>query len=107
MNEVALHRGRHPHMTVIDAFVNGQHLTEAIVRCPSALTKAARCENHLAEPLLCGLPTTVRWPDHRDTYRLYRLLPLCWRSYRAPFGSISGAHAHLPTLSELPHGAAS
>jgi NADH kinase len=32
MNEVALHRGRYPHLSVVDAFVNGQHLTEAVVR---------------------------------------------------------------------------
>lgn len=31
MNEVALHRGREPHMTTIDAFVDGRHLTRAIV----------------------------------------------------------------------------
>ncbi|UZJ56041.1 hypothetical protein CBS101457_005361 [Exobasidium rhododendri] len=30
MNEVALHRGRSPHMTTIDAFVDGRHLTQAI-----------------------------------------------------------------------------
>lgn len=31
MNEVTLHRGREPHMTTIDAFVDGRHLTRAIV----------------------------------------------------------------------------
>lgn len=31
MNEVTLHRGRQPHMTTIDAFVNSNHLTQAIV----------------------------------------------------------------------------
>jgi hypothetical protein len=31
MNEVALHRGRHPHLTVVDAYFDGQHLTEAVV----------------------------------------------------------------------------
>lgn len=31
MNEVTLHRGRQPHMTTIDSFVNGNHLTQAIV----------------------------------------------------------------------------
>lgn len=31
MNEVTLHRGRQPHMTTIDAFVDGKHLTQAIV----------------------------------------------------------------------------
>ncbi|KAI5451067.1 NADH kinase pos5 [Naganishia albida] len=30
MNEVALHRGRYPHLSVVDAFVNDQHLTEAV-----------------------------------------------------------------------------
>ena len=32
MNEVALHRGRSPHLNTIDAFVDGQHLTESVVR---------------------------------------------------------------------------
>lgn len=31
MNEVTLHRGRSPHLNIIDAYVNGQHLTEAVV----------------------------------------------------------------------------
>ncbi|KAG9024147.1 NADH kinase pos5, partial [Serendipita sp. 407] len=30
MNEVTLHRGRSPHLNVIDAYVDGQHLTEAM-----------------------------------------------------------------------------
>jgi NADH kinase len=34
MNEVALHRGRYPHLSVVDAFVNDQHLTEAVVSHP-------------------------------------------------------------------------
>lgn len=32
MNEVALHRGASPHLNTIDAFVDGQHLTESVVR---------------------------------------------------------------------------
>jgi hypothetical protein len=32
MNEVAIHRGRYPHLSVVDAYVDGQHLTEAVVR---------------------------------------------------------------------------
>lgn len=32
MNEVALHRGSSPHLNTIDIFVDGQHLTEAVVR---------------------------------------------------------------------------
>lgn len=30
MNEVVLHRGREPHMTTMDAYVNGEHLTRTI-----------------------------------------------------------------------------
>ncbi|WWC58561.1 uncharacterized protein I303_101104 [Kwoniella dejecticola CBS 10117] len=30
MNEVTLHRGRHAHLTVVDAYFDGQHLTEAV-----------------------------------------------------------------------------
>ncbi|WFC95956.1 NADH kinase [Malassezia brasiliensis] len=30
MNEVVLHRGSEPHMTTMDAFVNGEHLTRTI-----------------------------------------------------------------------------
>jgi NADH kinase len=34
MNEIALHRGSSPHLNTIDIFVDGQHLTEAVVRRP-------------------------------------------------------------------------
>lgn len=37
MNEVALHRGSSPHLNTIDIFVDGQHLTEAVVRVPQPL----------------------------------------------------------------------
>lgn len=38
MNEVALHRGSSPHLNTIDIFVDGQHLTEAVVSYPRCLT---------------------------------------------------------------------
>jgi NADH kinase len=31
MNEVSIHRGRYPHLSVVDAYVDGEHLTEAVV----------------------------------------------------------------------------
>ena len=31
MNEVTLHRGRSPHLNIVDAYVDGVHLTEAFV----------------------------------------------------------------------------
>jgi NADH kinase len=38
MNEIALHRGSSPHLNTIDIFVDGQHLTEAVV-CLRVLEK--------------------------------------------------------------------
>lgn len=35
MNEIALHRGSSPHLNTIDIYVDGQHLTEAVVRLVS------------------------------------------------------------------------
>ncbi|RUP47320.1 hypothetical protein BC936DRAFT_145861 [Jimgerdemannia flammicorona] len=37
MNEVTLHRGRSPHLTAIDCFVDGQYLTDAVV-CSTCLS---------------------------------------------------------------------
>jgi NADH kinase len=34
MNEVSIHRGRYPHLSVVDAYVDGEHLTEAVVSPP-------------------------------------------------------------------------
>lgn len=70
MNEVTLHRGREPHMTKIDAFVDGQHLTQAIVGClaPSPLVTFAdvllRNSAHPHSPTALSLQ---RRPDQRPT----------------------------------------
>jgi hypothetical protein len=37
MNEVNLHRGRYPHLTAIECFVDGQFLTDAVVNYFSGL----------------------------------------------------------------------
>lgn len=42
MNELVLHRGKYSHLAVLDAYLNDQHLTEAIV-------SAAATERHGAE----------------------------------------------------------
>jgi NADH kinase len=44
MNEIALHRGSSPHLNTIDIYVDGQHLTEAVVR--STLFQAPRFTNY-------------------------------------------------------------
>lgn len=43
MNEVALHRGRSPHMTTIDAYVDGRHLTQAIVSAKMESEEIIKC----------------------------------------------------------------
>ena len=48
MNEIALHRGASPHLNTIDVYVDGQHLTEAVVcnhsyRRPRAFGDIKRC----------------------------------------------------------------
>lgn len=52
MNEVTLHRGRHPHLTVVDAYFDGDHLTEAVVRldltCDVYSAKGSLCDPAVA-----------------------------------------------------------
>jgi hypothetical protein len=62
MNEVAIHRGRYPHLSVVDAYVDGQHLTEAVVSPISA--------------------RTGRWSDPRYSHGFDSVLFIVWRSYR-------------------------
>ena len=59
MNEVALHRGSSPHLNTIDAFVDGQHLTESVVRPPLPLS-----------PL--SLPSSLHLHSHAHTRSLAR-----------------------------------
>jgi hypothetical protein len=66
MNEVALHRGASPHLNTIDAYVDGQHLTEAVVSTP------LKIYGHSLVTVL-----SVRWFDCFHTNGLDRLLPLC------------------------------
>jgi hypothetical protein len=66
MNEVALHRGSSPHLNTIDAYVDGQHLTEAVVSNPQKINR---------HPSMT-VPSLVGWFDCFHTNRLYSLLPL-------------------------------
>ena len=49
MNEIALHRGSSPHLNTIDIFVDGQHLTEAVV-CTFTF-KCVQVDNTLISPM--------------------------------------------------------
>jgi NADH kinase len=63
MNEVAIHRGRYPHLSVVDAYVDGQHLTEAVVSLiPARTTQSVPPRSPLsivlqADGLILATPT--------------------------------------------------
>lgn len=90
MNEIALHRGSSPHLNTIDIFVDGQHLTEAVV-----------CE-------ICNWSFTiskqviVRWPHRLNPDGINSLLSVRRRPYRAPFTQCVGSYPHLPSKSVIP-----
>lgn len=46
MNEIALHRGPSPHLNTIDIFVDGQHLTEAVVGLRAPCCPACQFSSH-------------------------------------------------------------
>ncbi|KAJ3502553.1 hypothetical protein NLJ89_g8836 [Agrocybe chaxingu] len=52
MNEIALHRGSSPHLNTIDIFVDGQHLTEAVIgdrsRAPAGISMDGRSSHTLS-----------------------------------------------------------
>lgn len=89
MNEVTLHRGRSPHLNIIDAYVNGQHLTEAVVGSfprPHALN---------SYPREVGRPHTI----HAN--RFNGVLPLMWWAYRAPFSKRLAPYTNLSSKSKF------
>lgn len=83
MNEVTLHRGRSPHLNIVDAYVDGVHLTEAFA-------------SHF--PILCISYfdlNKVRRFDYRNTDRVNGILIVLRRSYRAPFRKSPSLDSHL------------
>ena len=64
MNEIALHRGSSPHLNTIDVYVDGQHLTEAVVRSLRTLS-----HEDLAHTRLCSSPTASSYPPQRGQQR--------------------------------------
>ena len=91
MNEVALHRGASPHLNTIDAFVDGQHLTEAVVRTFSPIYRS---------PTIT--PPTVRWSYRVNTDWFDCLFSFRGRPYRASIFERDRPHANMPTESLIP-----
>ncbi|SRR5713226_1431915 len=93
MNEVALHRGSSPHLNTIDAFVDGQHLTEAVVSTTIRRPKAY-------QPYTILFP--VGWFDCFYSNRLYGLFPFCGWPDRSSFAQRSGSYPNLSPKSIFP-----
>lgn len=92
LNEVHLHRGRHAHLTLIETFVDGQHLTEAIV---SGLQLLYR---HLLDMVsLCA----GRWSDSIDADRFNRLFAISGRTHCTSDSPDTCPYTNMPAKSEL------
>jgi len=64
MNEIALHRGSSPHLNTIDIFVDGQHLTEAVVSVPRYMRQVI--SSHSTSVSLMASSFRLQ-PDQRPT----------------------------------------
>jgi hypothetical protein len=93
MNEVALHRGSSPHLNTIDAFVDGQHLTEAVVSTAIPCPKTYQSNTIL---LLVG-----RF-DRFYTNRLHGLFPFCGWPDRSSIAQRFSSYTNLSPESILP-----
>lgn len=87
MNEVTLHRGRSPHLTMIDAYVDGQHLTESVVSAGRLRPKPEA---------MTGVPLTVRWPHSLNTHRLHCILSIFWGTNCPSVDAVVAVNSYLP-----------
>jgi hypothetical protein len=89
MNEIALHRGSSPHLNTIDIYVDGQHLTEAVVRFNSSKHRAL-------------LITVVGRCDCVHTYRINGILALSWRAHRTSLLKCRSSRANMSAKFIIP-----
>lgn len=95
MNEVALHRGSSPHLNTIDIYVDGQHLTEAVVS-KLITTRYPAC--HLNFRVFA---ISVGWSNNIHPYGLHGVFSLCGRSHSAPITKRISSHSNMSSESVL------
>jgi hypothetical protein len=85
MNEITLHRGRSPHLNIIDAYVDGQYLTEAVVCQPQLITQ--QLTTFQSDGLIISTPTgstayslSCGGPIVHPSVSSLLLTPICPRS---------------------------
>lgn len=84
LNEVALHRGRYPHLVQIEIYVDGMPLTETV-----------------ADGLIVSTPTGSSAYSVSSIYKIMNITQtlsvVCWWTTRTSLRPINRTHTYMPT----------
>lgn len=87
MNEVVLHRGRSPHLSMVDVLVDGVHLTETFV----SIMQPPLFLRFLMMNVILG-----RWVNRVNSNWINGLFSIGGGTYHPPSGKSTSLDAYLP-----------